>query len=300
MKKSTTLNRRSFNQLLATGALLSPLYGFTPPVPKLGSKMKMGLVTYLWGKDWDLPELIANCTKARIFGVELRIEHAHAVTLELSSSERLEVKKRFEDSRVTCLGMGTNQAYHYADDSRLKTEIEGTKSYIKLSHDIGGTGVKVKPNAFPKGVSKEKTIEQIGKALNEVGKFGADYGQAIRVEVHGRGTQELPNMKAIMDVADHPNVKVCWNCNDQDLIGEGLEYNFNLVKDRFGDTVHIREVNVGEYPYPTLAKLFTAIDYNGWILLECRTNPDDKVVAMKEQRRLWKKMVKQARREIKS
>lgn len=300
MKKPTTLNRRTFNQLLATGTLLSPLYGFTTPSAKLGSKMKMGLVTYLWGKDWDLPTLIEYCTKAKTYGVELRIEHAHAVTLDLSPNDRLEVKKRFEDSRVTCLGMGTNQAYHYADSSRLKAEIEGTKEYIKLSHDIGGTGVKVKPNAFPKGVSKEKTIEQIGKSLNEVGKFGADYGQVIRVEVHGRGTQELPNMKAIMDIADHPNVKVCWNCNDQDLIGEGLEHNFNLVKDRFGDTVHIREVNVGEYPYSALAKLFTAIDYDGWILLECRTNPEDKLAAMKEQRKLWNKMVKQARREIKN
>lgn len=299
MNKPSTINRRSFNQLLAAGALLSPLYGFTAPPAKLGSNMKMGLVTYLWGKDWDLPTLIENCTKAKTFGVELRIEHAHAVTLDLSQNERLEVKKRFADSRVTCLGMGTNQAYHYADSSRLQQEIEGTKAYIKLSHDIGGTGVKVKPNAFPKGVSKEKTIEQIGLALNEVGKFGADYGQVIRVEVHGRGTQELPNMKAIMDIADHPNVKVCWNCNDQDLIGEGLEHNFNLVKDRFGDTVHIREVNVGEYPYPALAKLFTAIDYDGWILLECRTNPEDKLAAMKEQRKLWNKMVKQARREIK-
>jgi hypothetical protein len=30
---------------------------------KPGSKMKLGLVTYQWGKDWDLPALIANCEK---------------------------------------------------------------------------------------------------------------------------------------------------------------------------------------------------------------------------------------------
>lgn len=298
MKKQSTLSRRSFNQLLSATALLSPLYAFSPPLPRLGSKMKMGLVTYLWGKDWDLPTLIAHCTKAKTLGVELRIEHAHAVDLTLSATQRKEVRQRFADSQVTCLGMGTNQAYHYADPDRLKKEIEGTRAYIQLSHDIGGTGVKVKPNAFPSGVSKEKTIEQIGRSLNEVGKIAADYGQEIRVEVHGKGTQELPNMKAIMDIADHPNVKVCWNCNNEDLLGEGLAHNFNLVKDRFGDTVHIREVNVGEYPYPALAKLFTEIDYNGWILLECRTNPEDKVAAMKEQRKLWKKMVKKARREL--
>ena len=26
-----------------------------------GEKMRLGLVTYLWGRDWDLPTLIANC-----------------------------------------------------------------------------------------------------------------------------------------------------------------------------------------------------------------------------------------------
>lgn len=299
MKKNPQLSRRTFTKVLGTSIALSPLLSFTPPLlPKPGSQMKMGLVTYLWGKDWDLPTLITNCTKAKTFGVELRIEHAHAVTRALSAAQRKEVRKQFDDSKVTCLGMGTNQAYHYADAARVKKEIEGTKDFIKLSHDIGGTGVKVKPNGFPKGVSQEKTIEQIGKSFNEVAKYAADYGQEIRVEVHGKGTQELHHMKAIMDVADHPNVKVCWNCNMEDLLGDGLEHNFNLVKDRFGDTVHIREVNVGEYPYPELVKLFAQIDYKGWILLECRTDPADKVKAMKEQRKLWKKMLKQAQRAL--
>ena len=31
---------------------------------KRGSKMKFGLVTYLWGKDWGLAELIGNSEKA--------------------------------------------------------------------------------------------------------------------------------------------------------------------------------------------------------------------------------------------
>ncbi|MEZ5039562.1 MAG: TIM barrel protein [Saprospiraceae bacterium] len=297
MKITNHLSRRTFVKTIGAGALVSPLLGFGfPALPRPGSQMKMGLVTYLWGKDWDLPTLIANCVKAKTYGIELRVEHAHGVSPELSADKRKEVRKMFDDSKAVCLGMGTNQSYHFADAATLKENIEGTKAFIKLSHDIGGTGVKVKPNAFPKGVSKEKTIEQIGKSFNEVAKFGADYGQVIRVEVHGNETQELPNMKAIMDVADHPNVKVCWNCNMEDLLGEGLEYNFNLVKDRLGDTVHIRELNVGEYPYQDLMGLFVKIDYKGWILLECRTEPEDKVMAMKEQRKIWKQMVKKAQR----
>jgi hypothetical protein len=98
-----------------------------------------------------------------------------------------------------------------------------------------------------------------------------------------------------MDVADHPNVGVCWNCNGQDLEGEGLEYNFNLVKDRFGDTAHIRELNIGDYPYQELMNLFVAMDYDGWILLEARTKPDDRVKALAEQNEVWLGMIKKAK-----
>ena len=256
--------------------------------------MKLGLVTYLWGKDWDLPTLIANCEKSNLQGVELRTEHAHGVEVTLSKNERSEVKKRFENSVVEVVGYGSNYQYDNPDPEILRKSIEDTKKYIILCSDIGASGIKVKPNQFHEGVPEEKTLEQIGKSLNELGKFGADYGQEIRLEVHGPGTSELPNIKKIMDVADHPNVGVCWNCNDVDLHGEGFEYNFNLVKDRFGSTVHVRELNVGNYPYQELVKLLVNMDYAGWILLECRTNPDDKVAAMIEQDKVFKEMIKKA------
>ena len=255
-----------------------------------GSKMKFGLVTYLWGQDWDLPTLIANCEQTSVLGVELRTQHAHGVEANLSRAQRREVKKRFADSPVTLMGPGTNFAFHYPDEDRLKQEIEGAKQYIKLSYDCGGSGVKVKPNDLPKGVPYEKTIEQIGRSLNELGQFGAAYGQEIRLEVHG-GCSRLPIIKAIMDVADHPNVGVCWNCNGQDLEGEGLEYNFNLVRSRFGDTVHVRELNIGNYPYQELMNLLVASNYDGWILLEARTKPTDRVKALAEQRQVFEQMV---------
>jgi sugar phosphate isomerase/epimerase len=255
--------------------------------------MKFGLVTYLWGQDWDLPTLIANCEKTKVLGVELRTQHAHKVESNLNAAQRRDVKKRFENSPVTLVGLGCNFAFHHADRARLAKDIEGAKQYIKLSHDVGGSGVKVKPNDLPRGVPREKTIEQIGKSLNEVGRFAAEYDQKIRLEVHGQ-CSPLPIIKAIMDVAEHPNVGVCWNSNSQDLQGEGLEYNFNLVKDRFADTVHIRELNVGNYPYQQLMNLFVAMDYAGWILLEARTKPDDRVAALIEQREVFEKMVAKA------
>ena len=254
-------------------------------------KMKLGLVTYQWGKDWDLPTLIANCEKTGLLGVELRTEHAHGVETSLTASERSEVKKRFADSPVTCVGYGSNFAYHYTDPAEVRQNVEGTKAYLKLCKDIGATGIKVKPNGLPEEVSKEKTIAQIAASLNEVGQYASDLGQAVRVEVHGKLTQQLPNMEAIFEQVTAPSVKICWNSNDEDLLPPGLVANFNSVKKWFGDTVHIRELNVGDYPYQQLMNLFNEIQYEGWFLLEARTEPDDRMAAMKEQSDIFNKMI---------
>jgi sugar phosphate isomerase/epimerase len=294
MTESKKNSRRNFvrNASLFTVAGLASGLDFSFGKPTNNSQIKLGLVTYLWGKDWDVPTLIKNCTAAQISGVELRVEHAHGVEPSISNEKRKEVKKMFNDSPVKIVGMGTNQQYDYLEPEKLSASIEITKEFIKLSHDIGGSGVKVKPNAFHKEVPHEKTIEQIGKALNELGKFAADYGQKIRLEVHGNETQELPNIKSIMEYASNPEVCVCWNCNDEDLIGGGLEYNFNLVRNRIGDTTHVRELNIGSYPYQDLMNLFVKMNYKGWILLECRTDPADKVKALIEQREVFEKMIK--------
>lgn len=253
--------------------------------------MKFGLVTYQWGKDWDLPTLISNCEKTGFQAVELRTQHAHGVETTLSGTQRAEVKKRFADSPVTCVGYGSNFEYHNPDQAILRENIEQTKEYIKLCKDIGATGIKVKPNNLPPEIPMEKTIAQIAASLNEVGKFARDYGLLVRVEEHGPRTQELPNMKAIFDQVTEPNVKICWNSNPTDLNPPGLEGNFNLVKQWIGDTVHVRELNLNDYPFQQLFNLFAGIDFNGWILLEASSTPVNKVDAMKEQFAIFNELI---------
>lgn len=288
-----TSTRRDFLKQSAAAVALATAAGagrLATAAGKPGSRMRLGLVTYLWGQDWGLPTLIANCEKSGVLGAELRTTHAHGVEPSLTQKQRREVKRRFDDSPVEFVGPGSNERFDQPQAEALKAAIEATKAFIKLSHDCGGSGVKVKPNSFHKGVAHEATIEQIGRSLNQVAAFGADYGQQVRLEVHGQ-CAPLPIIKRIIDVADHPNLGVCWNSNGQDLQGKGLAYNFNLVKDRLGQTAHVRELNLGTYPYQQLMDLFVAMDYSGWILLECRTKPADRVAALARQREVWRQMI---------
>jgi sugar phosphate isomerase/epimerase len=305
-----SLSRRQFLShaaaagMLAASPLVNSAYGIgprravqaapaavVPPVPAI----RFGLVTYQWAQDWDLPTLIANCKQTGVLGVELRTSHAHKVEPDLNAQQRQEVRKRFADSPVTLVGLGTADNLHYPEPEKHKQTLESVKAFIKLSHDVGGSGVKVRPNDLPKGIAPEKTIAQIGKALNELGAFGLDYGQQIRLEVHG-GCARLPIIRQIMDIATHPNVGVCWNSNKQDLEAPGLEYNFNLVKARLGATAHVRTFTSPDYPWPDLIRLFVKANYHGWLLLEAGTKVPDRVAALAEQARMFRDLLAKAQK----
>ena len=250
--------------------------------------MQLGLVTYMWGAEWDLPTLLKNLKETGFAGVELRTQHKHGVELSLNEQQRKDVIKQFDDADIELVGYGSTCEYHSPDSAVVQKNIDETKAWIKLAHDTGATGVKVRPNGLPKGVPVEKTLTQIGKAMNECAKFGADYGIDIRLEVHGAGTNLLPNVKTIMDVADHPGAKVCWNCNAEDLQGAGLEHNFKLVQNRIG-TVHIHELT-SNYPWKELFALLKAAKFDSWTLLEEGNPTSDPIRVMKYYRMLWERM----------
>lgn len=247
--------------------------------------MQLGLVTYMWGAEWDLPTLLKNLQLTGFEGVELRTTHKHGVETSLDSAQRRDVARQFGDAGITLVGLGTACDYHSPDPGMLKKNIEETKAFIKLCHDCGGSGVKVRPNGLPKEVPVAQTLEQIGKALNEVAAYGEGYGVTIRLEVHGSGTQELPHIKTIMDVADHPGATVCWNCNAADLEGAGLDANFKLVQDRLG-TIHIHDL-ISSYPWRDLFELLKQAKFDGWTLLEEGDPTADPIRVMRYYRIVW-------------
>ncbi|MFO1498366.1 MAG: TIM barrel protein [Verrucomicrobiota bacterium] len=249
------------------------------------SAMKLGLVTYNLAKDWTIDTIIKNCEEARFEGVELRTTHAHGVEVSLNAAQRTEVRKRFADSRVELMGLGSAFDYHTPDQAKLRQDIQASKDYILLAHDVGASGVKVRPNGLPKEVPVERTLEQIGRSLRELGGFGKDYGIQIRLEVHGQGTSLLPHIRRIMDVAGHPNVGVCWNSNQTDLDGAGFEANFNSVKAQIF-SVHMRDLYLEEYPFRKLLQGLQSIAFHGFCLAEIPESKDPLRV-MRYFRGLW-------------
>ena len=258
------MDRRSF---LAAGAAAvgAPLLR----AAGAGPGFRLGLVTYNVAAAWDLPTLLKVCKAAGISPVELRTTHKHGVEPSLPKDERRDVRKRFADAGVEVWGCGTTCDFHWADAAKVAKQVEECKRFIGLAADIGGKGVKVRPNGLPKEVEKAKTLAQIGKALVPCGKAAADAGVEVWVEVHGHGTQDPAHMRTIMEECGHKSVGVTWNSNPTDVEGGSVAKSFKLLAPWI-KSCHINELwkDPKGYPYRELFNLLRGKGYEGATLCE--------------------------------
>jgi sugar phosphate isomerase/epimerase len=274
------MHRRQF---LQTGVLAA---GLAVPTASASSSNKddktpqfhLGLVTYNLAASWKLDTLLRVCKSTGVSPVELRTTHKHGVEPSLSKDQRKDVRRRFADAGVAIWGCGSVCEFQSPDAAVVKKNIETCKAFVDLVADLGGRGVKVRPNGLPKGVAVEKTLEQIGQALIPCGKAAADAGVEIWVEVHGGGTSHPPHMKTIMEHCGHPKVGLTWNSNATDIKGGSVAEYFNLLWPWIR-SCHINELwkdAAGVYPYRELFRLFRSHGYDRATLCEVgRGVPDE-------------------------
>lgn len=254
--------------------------------------LRLGLVTYNLAKDWDIPAIIEKCASAGFEAVELRTTHAHGVEPSLSPNERKAVRKMFEDSPIRLLSLGTACEYHAIEKEGVIRNIELTKQFVQLAHDVGATGVKVRPNGLQveMGVPVDETLEQIGTSLRECGEFANSFDVGIWLEVHGTGTSDLQYIRRIVDIADQENVGVCWNSNRTDVINGSVKETFGLVRDKI-QSLHIHELFDKSYPYRELFALLEQKGYDQYCLAEIPWTPEPERL-MRYYRALWEELTR--------
>jgi sugar phosphate isomerase/epimerase len=267
------VSRRRFLQAtgaLATGAAAGPAVASPANAEDKPLKFRLGIVTYNIARDWDVPTILKVCKGVGLSPVELRTTHKHGVEPSLSKDQRKEVRQRFADAGIEIWGCGSVCEFHSPDPEVVKKNIETCKEFVQLAADIGGRGVKVRPNGLTKDVPVEKTLEQIGKALIPCGKAAADAAVEIWVEVHGNGTSHPPCIRTIMDHCGHPSVGLTWNSNASDIKNGSVAEYFQLLKP-WVRSCHINELYkdaAGVYPYRELFRLLREFGYDRVTLCE--------------------------------
>jgi sugar phosphate isomerase/epimerase len=291
------MQRRQFLQIgaLAAAGLAAPTA--LPADDEKAAKFRLGLVTYNLAASWDLDALLGVCKRVGISPVELRTTHKHGVEPSLGKDRRKEVRRRFADAGVAVWGCGTVCEFQSPEGAVVRKNIEECKRFVDLAADLGGRGVKVRPNGLPKDAVVEKTLEQIGKALVPCGIAAADAGVEIWVEVHGSGTSHPPHMKTIMEQCGHPKVGLTWNSNATDLKGGFVAEYFELLWP-WVRSCHINELYkdaLGVYPYRELFRLLRNHGYDRATLCEVgRSVPDAKTGAemLRYYKALWTELIR--------
>jgi sugar phosphate isomerase/epimerase len=290
--------RRRFLQA-AAGVTTLGAVGVTPGAVAPGSPLKfqLGIVTYNIAANWDLATILRVLSQTKIGAVEFRTGHKHGVEPSLSADQRKEVRRRCKDAGIMIWGCGTTCEFQSPDKAEVEKQIETCKQFVMLVADLGGRGVKVRPNGLPRAVPVEKTLEQIGKALIPCGKAAADAGLEIFVEVHGGGTQKPANMKTIMEQCGHPAVGVCWNSNPEDVANGSVKESFALLKSWI-KSCHINELykdSAGIYPYRELFRLLRESGYDRVTLCEVAKAPkseDDGAEILRYYKGLWTELAR--------
>ena len=292
------LTRRDFlaSTAAVTGAgLLTAHVEAQQPPPnreEARQRYRLGIVTYNIAANWDLTALLRICRAVGLSPVELRTTHRHGVEPTLSADQRRDVRRRFQDAGVEIWGCGSVCEFHSTDAAVVRQNIESCRRFCQLVADIGGRGVKVRPNALPASVPTERTLAQIGRSLTECGRAANDTGVEIWVEVHGTGTAHPPHMRTIMQTADHPRVGVTWNSNQTDIVNGSVAEYFRMLRPWI-KSCHINELEKDAakvYPYRGLFRLFREHGYDRATLCEVgKTYPDPAVgeKALRDYKKLW-------------
>jgi sugar phosphate isomerase/epimerase len=267
------VTRRDFLTTSAAAGIAATAIAAPQPAANAPAlKFRLGIVTYNIAATWDIPTITKICRAVGLGPVELRTTHKHGVEPSLNAAQRKEVRQRFADAGVEIWGCGTTCEFHSPDPKVVQQNIDTCRSFCQLVADIGGKGVKVRPNGLPPKIPVEQTLDQIGRSLATCGRFANDLGVEIWVEVHGRGTDHPPHVATMMRRADHPRVGVTWNSNAADVVKGSVAEYFKLLRPWI-KSCHINELHSG-YPYRELFRLLRETGYDRVTLAEIQGMPD--------------------------
>ena len=205
----TQLKRREFikTSTLAGLAFTMPLFSFEKYTPLLS-------FSTLGCPDWSFETILNFAVDNGYDGIEIRGIQRELDLLkcnEFSSEENISsTRKLVKDKKIKIVGLGSSAAMHHADPAERKKNLDSAKSFIHLAQQLNCPYVRVFPNNFPKDQDRNKTMDLIITALQELGDFAKNTGVTVLMETHGDLVQSEEIAKA-MNAVNRSNVGLVWD-----------------------------------------------------------------------------------------
>ena len=206
--------------------------GFDRPAqpPKEPIAMQLGLVTYQWGADWDLPTLDQELARRPAFAASSCAPRTSTASSPRSTNRPAQGRRqavRRQPGRAGRPGHDLRVSLARRGRAEARTSKRPRPSSSSAT-TCGGSGVKVRPNGLPAGVPDRPRRSSRSAARSTRWPRSA---KATASRSAWRSTAaarpRFPTSARSWTSRKHPGSKLCWNCNTEDLAGAGLAANFD-------------------------------------------------------------------------
>ncbi len=208
--------------------------------------------------DWTFGQIVSFARQNGYQGIELRgllREMDITKCKEFSTQNRKATLLLMQDNQLKFADLGSSCTLHYAEGEERRKNIDEGKCYIDLAQAIDCPYIRVFPNLFLTGQTKESSMELISKGLLELGEHAKGSNVKVLVESHG-DLVYIDDLLQVMQSAAHPNTGIIWDiANMWTKTGEAPEMVYSRLKPYIFHT-HVKDAKKisGEIQYKLLTQ----------------------------------------------
>lgn len=237
---------------------------------------------------WDIVTMVEKAREYGYQGVELRSldGQMHLPLAPQIASNPGKVGKLMRDAGVELVCLATSAAFHMRDQKEVAQNQAQVREYIELAGKLGCPYVRVFGAEIPRArfwiignERREVVLGRIAKAIADLADYAAANRVTLLIENSGDFT-DSPAMWYLVDAANSPAVKCCWNPMAAMTRGERPTSSIPRLAARIG-LIHLTDAKFegrafdgfvlpgqGSVEIPRLVQLLKGIGYRGYLCFD--------------------------------
>ncbi|MGH2547866.1 MAG: sugar phosphate isomerase/epimerase family protein [Thermomicrobiales bacterium] len=181
--------------------------------------IRLGFMTSV-APDWDLSRIIAEAKTGGYQCLEPRVgwNHGAGIELELSKSERREIKHRLDDAGLTISALALGARFAQSTQEERAESIELTARAAELASDLGTPYLRVFGGPLPGNVAMIDIRDSVAEALGAAARRAAAFGVTPCLETHD-DFNHPDDVAYVVSNCGEPNAGVVWHAGHHLRLG---------------------------------------------------------------------------------